>query len=335
MKHLLLSILALGFTAVLLAAGIGSYLAAERYKAPGERSHSVTLEIPRGTGFSGVERRLETAGVIANMWDRMIFEAAVRVKGVAAHLKAGEYEIAPQASLAEIVEQLNAGVVVQRSVTIREGLTTHEILQILDTKDDLGGEAAEAAYPQGSLLPETYHYERGMSRKALLERMAASMQEVKATLWPAALPEGYPLKTWEEVVTLASIVEKETGVGVERARVAGVFVNRLKKGMPLQSDPTVIFAITDGKPETNGMGPLGRRMTRKDWEFDSPYNTYKYAGLPPAPIAHPGRAAIEAVLKPEEHGYIYFVADGSGGHVFAKTLAEHNRNVAQWRKVRP
>jgi UPF0755 protein len=142
------------------------------------------------------------------------------------------------------------------------------------------------------------------------------------------------LKSLEEVMTLASIVEKETGVAEERKRVAGVFLNRLRRGIPLQTDPTVIYAITLGKHQNEGQGPLGRRLLAKDLEFDSPYNTYKYPGLPPGPIANPGKASIEAVLHPEAHEFIYFVADGSGGHIFARTLEEHNKNVAEWRKIR-
>ena len=146
-----------------------------------------------------------------------------------------------------------------------------------------------------------------------------------------ALP---PLKTVHDVLTLASIVEKETAVPDERQKVAGVFINRLKRGIPLQTDPTVIYAITKGEHKNDGKGPLGRRLLRKDLEYDSPYNTYKYPGLPPGPIANPGKASIEAVLNPEKHDFIYFVADGTGGHVFAKTLKEHNNNVAKWRKIR-
>ena len=152
-------------------------------------------------------------------------------------------------------------------------------------------------------------------------------------LWPTRAGN-LPFTTEEEAITLASIVEKETGKPEERKRVAGVFINRLRQKIPLQTDPTVIYAITKGKPQNNGQGPLGRRLLSKDLEIDSPYNTYKYPGLPPGPIANPGRESIEAVLQPEEHNFIYFVADGSGGHVFAATLDEHNRNVTQWRKIR-
>ena len=168
--------------------------------------------------------------------------------------------------------------------------------------------------------------------KILLEEVAGSTFADYLDMECGEAPP--PLKTIRDVLTLASIVEKETGAPGERRRVAGVFINRLRKGIALQTDPTVIYALTKGKPKNDGKGPLGRRLLRKDLEFDSPYNTYTYPGLPPGPIANPGRASIEAVLNPEKHDFIYFVADGTGGHAFARTLEEHNRNVAKWRKIR-
>ena len=160
------------------------------------------------------------------------------------------------------------------------------------------------------------------------------MDKAVEELWPGR-EKGLPFDSIEQAITLASIVEKETGMASERARIAGVFINRLKRGMPLQSDPTVIYALTKGVVKEEGMGPLGRRLLRKDLsETDSPYNTYKYPGLPPGPIANPGRAAIEAVLHPEQHDFLYFVADGKGGHVFATTLTEHDKNATEWRKIR-
>jgi len=166
-----------------------------------------------------------------------------------------------------------------------------------------------------------------------LARMQADMRETLDAAWGARV-EGLPFNTKEEALVLASIIEKETAVADERRKVAGVFVNRLKRGIALQTDPTVIYAITKGKHKNDGKGPLGRRLLRKDLQYDSPYNTYKYPGLPPGPIANPGKASIEAALNPEVHDYIFFVADGTGGHAFGKTLAEHNRNVAKWRKIR-
>jgi len=176
-------------------------------------------------------------------------------------------------------------------------------------------------------LPETYHFHYGDSRTAILQRMREAMRETLAELWPERA-QGLPIKSPEEAVILASIVEKETGVAGERPLVASVFVNRLEKGMRLQSDPTVAYALMQAN------GALDRALTRQDWKFDHPYNTYVYAGLPPGPIANPGRAALQAVLNPAESDYLYFVADGSGGHAFAKTLAQHNRNVAKWKQIK-
>ena len=181
--------------------------------------------------------------------------------------------------------------------------------------------------PEGSLLPETYHFERNEDRNALIARMTAAMDATLAELW-AGRADDLPLDTPEEALVLASIVEKETGIASERPHIAGVFVNRLDRGMPLQSDPTVIYALTLGE------GPLDRLLTRADLKTDSPYNTYVVPGLPPGPIANPGRDAIAAVLQPLETKDLYFVADGTGGHAFAETLAQHNRNVAAWRAIR-
>jgi UPF0755 protein len=186
---------------------------------------------------------------------------------------------------------------------------------------------------EGSLLPETYHYMKTDTRQNVIEQMQAAMKKAQDDLWPTRVPD-LPVVNMSEVMVLASIVEKETGVPDERRKVAGVFINRLKRGMPLQSDPTAIYALTKGEIKDDGMGPLGRRLLRKDLEIDSPYNTYKYPGLPPGPICNPGRESIAAVLNPETHNYVYFVADGTGGHVFAETLAEHESNVAKWRKIR-
>ena len=183
------------------------------------------------------------------------------------------------------------------------------------------------------MLPETYNYTKAESRADILQRMRSAQQAAIDELWPKRAAN-LPFDTPEDALILASIVEKETGVGGERARIAGVFVNRLRIGMALQTDPTVIYALTMGKHKNDGQGPLGRRLLSKDLKVDSPYNTYRYPGLPPTPIANPGRAAIEATLNPEENDYFYFVADGTGGHVFSKILDEHNANAAKWRKIR-
>jgi UPF0755 protein len=294
----------------------------KNFTASGPSLEEQVLLLPRGSGLSTISVLLEREGLIE---DPLVFKLGVRKAGAQADLKAGEYAIPAGASPREIMEILREGKVIVRRVTVPEGLTSREVLALVGAAEQLTGELPPPP-PEGSLLPETYHYERGDSAGALLGRMEEAMRETLSQLWDGRA-EGLPLKTPEEAVILASIVEKETGVGAERPLVASVFYNRLRLGMPLQSDPTVIFALTKGEKE------LGRALTRQDWKVDDPYNTYQNAGLPPGPIANPGREALAAVLNPVESEYLYFVADGTGGHAFAKTLAEHNRNVANWRKV--
>lgn len=307
----------------LLALGAGAawlYLQ-NQFTAPGPLAEETTLVVPRGAGLSAIGEDLAAAGVIS---DARVFVLGVRLFADATALKAGEYAFAPGSSMAEVAALIASGRTVVHRLTVPEGLTSAEIVALLREAGPLDGEIAEIP-PEGSLLPETYHFHRGDSRAALLERMRQSMAEALAELW-AQRREDLPLASPQEAVILASIVEKETGVESERALVAGVFINRLRKGMPLQSDPTVAFGITEGK------AALGRPLTRKDLDQPTPYNTYQIPGLPPGPIANPGRAALAAVVQPAETEYFYFVADGNGGHAFAKTLAEHNRNVAKWRK---
>ncbi len=264
-------------------------------------------------------------------------------------LKTGEYQFTAGMSLHDILSKIKRGEIFRRFVTLREGLTSHEIVAALERVDDLEG-TIEIQPAEGRLLPETYDYRRGETRAAVLERMEKAMDETLLALWTthiggdttdpgapgfiSAKAKGLPFETPREALILASIIEKETGKPEERRRVAGVFINRLNKGMALQTDPTVIYALTQGKHENEGQGPLGRRLLKKDLEFDSPYNTYLYPGLPPGPIANPGKGSIEAALNPEIHDYYYFVADGTGGHVFGRNLAEHNENAAKWRKIR-
>ncbi|MCD8498184.1 MAG: endolytic transglycosylase MltG [Alphaproteobacteria bacterium] len=313
---------------VLVVGGIswGAY----EFKKPGPLTEVQVFEIPAGTGLSAVSDNLQTAGIIEHP---KIFMVGVVLHGKSGQIKAGEYEITPGMSPQDIMDKLVKGDIIRRQVTVREGLTSHEVVELLKTVEDLSGDVASVP-PEGRLLPETYTYSKNEPRSEVIAEMKADMDKALLELCPTQPCWPEPLKSLDDVLTLASIVEKETGVPEERKRVAGVFLNRLRKGIPLQTDPTVIYAITKGQHKNDGKGPLGRRLLSKDLSFDSPYNTYKYAGLPPGPIANPGKASIEAVLHPEEHDLIYFVADGSGGHIFAKTLAEHNKNVAEWRKIR-
>lgn len=293
------------------------------YEREGPLEVGQNVVIPRGSSIGAISQRLEEAGVIE---DARAFHVAALVTGKNARLRAGEYAFPAGVSLREALELLESGKTVIRRFTVPEGRTAADVVGLLMETEELSGEIPSLP-EEGSLLPETYHYSWGDDRNQLLERMQRSMAAVLEELWEARAV-GLPLETPEEAVTLASIVEKETGVAEERPIVASVFINRLKQGMRLQSDPTVVYAITKGER------PLGRALTRADWQVEDPYNTYQNDGLPPGPIANPGRASLEAVLDPVESDYFYFVADGSGGHAFARTLDEHNRNVANWRRIR-
>jgi UPF0755 protein len=315
----IIAAVAVAFVAV-AAGGLWVYLQ-QQFEAPGPLQQEAVVIVPRGAGLVAIADDLAAAGVIA---DPDIFALGVRLFADARALRAGEYAFAPGSSMKEAAELLASGRTVVHRLTVPEGLTSVEVVALLQAAEPLDGEIATVP-PDGALLPETYHFHRGDSREAVLERMRQSMSEALAELWEQRAGN-LPLQSQEEALILASIVEKETGVDSERALVAGVFVNRLHKGMPLQSDPTVVYGITEGK------APLGRSLTRQDLAEPTPYNTYQIAGLPPGPIANPGRAALAAAVNPTATEYLYFVAAGDGGHAFAKTLAEHNSNVAKWRK---
>jgi UPF0755 protein len=320
---------------LLILAGIlticaGAFWGSGIFMSSGPLLETKIVLIPKGTGTEGISRLLEQENIISN---RFVFMAASILTDQKSRLKAGEYEFPAQINMADVLAKIAKGDVYQRRLTIPEGLTSFEIVEILLEAEKLEGPLPETP-PEGTLLPETYRYVSGESREAKLAQMKTGMTKVIEDLW-AGRETNLPLSSSQDAVTLASIVEKETGVASERKRIAGVFINRLKTGMKLQSDPTVIYALTGGKPKKDGQGPLGRRLLAKDLTgTNSPYNTYLYAGLPPGPIANPGKDAIEAVLHPENHNFLYFVADGSGGHIFAATLAEHNRNVQNWKKIR-
>ena len=289
---------------------------------PGPLPGSRTILLPRGAGLNDIADRLEEARIIR---DGRLFQLAAWTLGQGRSLKAGEYAVPAHVSLRDLVQILASGRVVVRKVTIPEGLTVRQTLAALAEAEGMGGTVAVEAIKEGELLPATYNYVWGDERGRMVVRMRAAMTETLERLWRERRP-GLPLATPAEAVTLASIVEKETGRADERARIAGVFFNRLKAGMKLQSDPTVIYAVAEGRD-------LGRALTRADLRQPHPYNTYVIDGLPPGPIANPGRAALEAVMNPAETDALYFVADGSGGHAFARTLDEHNRNVARWRRL--
>ncbi len=313
---LLLLVLAVGL------AGGAAYWGFTKFHEPGPAAADTTVVIEHGLGVRAIADKLADAGVIA---DPLVFSAGVRVYGEERPLQAGEYQFPARRSMREIMEQMIAGTTVVHRLTIPEGLTSAEIVALVAAAPDLDGSMPAEMPADGSLLPETYFFSKGDTRPQLLERMRKGMSDALAELWPAR-DSTVALKSVAEAVTLASIVEKETGLAAERPHVASVFFNRLAQGMPLQSDPTVIYALTGGK------GPLGRALTRADLQVANPYNTYVNPGLPPGPIANPGRASLRAVLHPDSTKDLYFVADGSGGHAFAATLDEHNKNVAAWRQ---
>lgn len=310
---------------LIMAIGLGAltYWTNDTFGDAGPLAEDTVLVIKAGSGLSQIAQDLEQAGVIQNA---MIFIVKMRLSGRHTQLKAGEYNFPAGISQADVARMLIEHDVVSRRVTIPEGLTSREIIAILENVDGLTGDIA-AVPPEGSLLPETYAFQLGESRVSIIQRMRDSMTQAIAELW-AERHTNLPYNTVAEAVTLASIIEKETGVGAERDKVSGVFVNRLRRGMRLQSDPTVIFALTEGKQ------PLGRALTRQDWKYDHPYNTYRISGLPPGPITNPGRESLAAAMQPMTTTALYFVADGTGGHAFADTLADHNRNVANWRRIR-
>jgi UPF0755 protein len=303
------------------AAGAWFYIQ-HQLDAPGPLAAAKTVIVPKGTGSGEIGTLLEKQGVIA---DDFLFRIALRLDDTPRPLRAGEYEFAARISPRAAMEQMQAGRTVVRRFTVPEGLTVAEVLKIVREVEGLEGNISLRP-AEGTLLPETYNYSLGDSRDAVVQRMRTAMTEALDAAW-AKRQQELPLASKEEALALASIVEKETGVAAERPRVAAVFINRLRLGMRLESDPTIIYGITKGS------GPLDRTLTRRDVETPSSYNTYTIPGLPPGPIANPGRAAIEATLNPAKSKELYFVADGSGGHAFAETLEQHNRNVANWRRV--
>lgn len=308
--------------AAILAGGAFFWIKGE-FGKPGPLPVEKAVVIPRGAGVDGIARLLHQEGVIANP---DVFRIGVRLEQAQRGLRAGEFMFPANGSARDAMDVLLNAPPVRRRITIPEGLTTAQAVQIISATDGLSGDVPDNL-PEGGLLPETYYFAFGDSREALVARMLNGSRDALDELW-ASRADNLPIRTPEEALILASIIEKETGVAAERELVASVFVNRLRKGMRLQSDPTVVYAVTGGS------GPLGRSITRADLGIDSPYNTYKVKGLPPGPIANPGKASIAAVLNPAETDYFYFVADGKGGHAFARTLKEHNRNVANWRRLR-
>ncbi len=324
MRHLAANALTVLIVVGLVLAGIVGW-GVKTWRAEGPLTKATEISVPRGASLSGTAKRLEEQGVIS---DARLFRIGARYEKLGARIQAGEFLVPPGASMEQvlrcIVDQSTCERVVYR-ITVVEGSTSWEVVQKLNEMDTLTGEIAEIP-PEGSLAPETYQMNRGDSRPAVIQRMQAAQAAILDEAWENRA-EGLPIDSKEEALILASIIEKETGVPEEREQVASVFINRLERGMRLQTDPTVVYGITEGK------GPLGRGLRQSELQRRTAWNTYQIDGLPPTPIANPGRASIEAALRPAETDLLYFVADGSGGHAFARTLSEHNQNVAQWRKL--
>lgn len=288
------------------------------YRGPLAAATEVVVD--KGSGSGQVARKLAAAGVINQP---RLFSLLARFYGLDKQLKAGEYHFEAGISMLNVMHRLSSGEVFYRRLTLPEGLSSFQMMELIKNEPALSGELTLTA-AEGELLPETYTFSKGESRNAILTQARRAMQKALDDTWQTS--QNPFLKDKNELLILASIIEKETGLASERADVAAVFANRLQKGMKLQTDPTVIYAITMGQ------GDLGRPLLKKDLEIDSPYNTYRNYGLPPAPICNPGKEALQAAANPSDAEYLYFVASGNGGHRFAKTLNEHNNNVSTYRR---
>ncbi len=289
-----------------------------------ENEEDREIFIPQGSGFRQIAEILKKEKALRQTYGFML---RALLMNKAKTLQAGEYLIPSQGKIGDLIEKISSGNVTHRSFTVIEGSTVADILAKLKDNKFLLGEMTRIP-EEGRLLPATYPYHRGEERQSLIDRMEKAMETVLLELWESR-PGDCLLKTPDEALTMASIIEKESSTKLyEQPRIAGVFFNRIKKNMRLQSDPTVIYALTKGQR------PLGRPLTRNDLKHDSFYNTYRYAGLPPTPIACPRKEAIEAALNPNTHEELYFVANGIGGHNFAKTLDDHYKNVQKWRSAR-
>lgn len=305
------------------AAGI-FYYALDSYERPGPLATSTNFIVRNGAGLNEIAASLERNNIIT---DSRVFRGMSRIYLQDQVLKAGEYEIRANASMHDVLELLKSGKSILYSVSVPEGLTVKQVFQRLSDDPVLEGDLPSELPPEGSLMPDTYKFSRGAKRADVLQQMLAAQKALVAQIWERR-DDGLPIATEAELVTLASIVEKETGRADERPRVASVFINRLEKNMRLQSDPTIIYGIFGGDGK-----PADRAILQSDLEKQTPYNTYIIKGLPPTPIANPGRAALEAVANPSRTKDLYFVADGTGGHAFAETLDDHNANVRRWRKL--
>ncbi len=320
------AIITLSVVVLVLTGGL-ALLLGHYYERPGPLTQARNVVIEKGAGRIEIAEQLEREGIISSRWAFVANHLLRNIMsgGKPVEMKAGEYEVKAAASMRDVLELLGEGKSLLYKVTLPEGLTSQQIVERLLAEPNLSGEITQIP-PEGSLLPDTYRVSKNMPRQELLDQMQQESAEFLAQAWEKRAPD-LPVSTPREALILASIVEKETGQDDERQRVAAVFVNRLKKKMRLQSDPTIIYGIVGGR------GSLGRPITRTDIDTKTDYNTYRINGLPPGPICNPGRATIEATLNPAATNDLYFVADGSGGHTFSETLTAHNAAVQNWRKI--
>jgi len=310
------------FILLAVATGIALVAGKQRFDAPGPLVEDRVVNIPRGVGIRDIADVLVREGVIDQPW---VFVGGVFVLKAREDLKAGEYQFKAHASLRDVVATIVDGRVVMHQFTMPEGLTSEQIVARLMDDDVLAGNVKEIPR-EGSLLPDTYNFARGMTREQMIQHMQQAQQRVVKEIWDHHSPD-LPIKTVDQLVILASLVEKETGKAEERTRVAAVFVNRLKQKMRLQSDPTIIYGLVGGK------GTLGRPIMKSEIDQPTPFNTYQIDGLPPGPITNPGRASLEAAANPARTRELYFVADGTGSHLFAETYEQHQKNVARLRQI--
>ncbi|MEH2569288.1 endolytic transglycosylase MltG [Bradyrhizobium sp. AZCC 2289] len=308
---------------LMIGAGGGYYYGRQKLEAPGPLTEDKIVNIPARAGMTDISDILQREGVIDN--NRWAFIGAVFALKARSELKPGEYAFQKNASLRDVIGTIVEGKVVQHAVTIPEGLTSEQIVARLTDNDIFAGSVREMPR-EGTLLPETYKFPRGTTRDQVIQRMQQTQKRVLAEIWERRNPD-VPIKSPEQLVVLASIVEKETSKADERSRVAAVFVNRLRQKIKLQSDPTIIYGLVGGK------GTLGRPIKRSEIQQPSPYNTYVIDGLPPGPIANPGRASLEAAANPARTRDLFFVADGTGGHAFTETYDQHQKNVAKLRSM--
>ena len=309
---------------VVIGAGLVMLYGKSKFESAGPLEEPQTVVIKEGAFLGQISSTLLSNGIIDNGW---IFEQGVKSYKAQSSMKAGEYIFKPQMSMYDVMETIRSGKGVLHKVTLPEGLTVFQIFERIAKHEILEGPLPTTLPAEGSLMPDTYPFQRGTTRQEVVDRMIVAQNNFLEAVWAKRIPD-LPISTPQELVTLASIVEKETGKADERPHVASVFINRLNRGMKLQSDPTIIYGIFGGEGK-----PKGRPIYRSDIDTPTPYNTYSIPALPPGPIANPGRAAMEAVANPSRTEDIFFVANGTGGHVFAKTLDEHNQNVARWRQI--